>query len=72
MSNVIIKPDKIEFHPPTQKTIAFGANNGLFGICPMINTWLEENPQARIVQMIQTGNCVLCLYEFSEVAIKSE
>lgn len=72
MSNITLKPDKIEFHPSTQKTIAFGSNYGLFSISNAINAWLEENPKARIVQMIQADNCVLCLYEFSEVAIKSE
>lgn len=72
MSNITLKPDEIIFQPPTQKTIAFGSNYSLFSISDLINAWLEENPKARIVQMIQTNNCVLCLYEFSEVAIKSE
>ena len=72
MSNLIIKPDEIMFQPPSQRTICFGSSYGLFSICESINAWLEEKPQARIVQMIQTDKCVLCLYEYSEVAIKNE
>ena len=72
MSNLTIKPDEIIFQPPTQTTICFGSNGGLFSISDSINEWLKEHPEARIIQMIQTDKCVLCLYEYSEVVLKSE
>lgn len=70
MNSIKITQEGAKIYPATQKTISFGANHGLHTISQMMNAWLEENPNARITQMIHENNCVLCLYETIEVVLE--
>jgi hypothetical protein len=73
MSNITIEPDKITLQPGTQRCVNFNESFGNYEVISgKINKWLKEHPDARITQMINTQYDVLCLYETSQMCLKSK